>query len=671
MDLLDRTSLFVSGAPGSGKSIFCRWAAWLACNGSMPEYLVDSDKDYVEKFPKSFERKLPVLLPLREFWSCLPAEPNRRKISCIELESALSRWMDKSRFGGLGWSDFKPHLKNGSAFLLLDGLDEVPLASGDENNCFCPREMLISGLIDAIPIWIGNKNKILLTSRPYGIDEAETKALGILQAPIEELSEPMQRLLIRRWFNILAVSVQQGEETARGMVEHMEGREELGPLSSNPMLLTAMCIVYHEGKRLPHDKSDLYSRTVDKVLYNRYPNEPKIIEPVRMRLSVLAYGMHTGTGLGEERTTPQAEASYAEIDRILESYKGESRFSEPGFLNIVETREALLSRSGLLLPRDNKRASFYHFSFQEYLAAQRLLDIEGTNTFDAVSIRAVQPEWRNTLSFAFSSMLGNPSSRTRAQNMLERLIKEITTGSPLGLQVLAADCIGIVLGKGSHPAQDLTAKFQSICLKAIKREVPVWERMTFGLMLGQLGDPRIITDLRQLEAYVEIPAGEYIIGDDKRRYKLKRPFLLARYPVTNAQYRLFFEEKGYEDLMWWSEEGEKWLKEEQVSEPRYWRNSRWNGTNQPVVGICFWEAEAFCNWAGGRLPTEQEWESAARGPEGLEYPWGNEWGDGIANSDESGLGVTSPIGIFPKSTSKFFGLEDMAGNVWEWTNSLL
>ena len=83
------------------------------------------------------------------------------------------------------------------------------------------------------------------------------------------------------------------------MLDHVREREWLEPLTGNPMLLTAMCIVYDEGKRLPQDKYDLYARIVDNVLHNRYADDPTEIDLVRNRLSVIAHGMHTGAGLGE------------------------------------------------------------------------------------------------------------------------------------------------------------------------------------------------------------------------------------------------------------------------------------------------------------------------------------------------------------------------------------
>ena len=83
-----------------------------------------------------------------------------------------------------------------------------------------------------------------------------------------------------------------------------------------------------------------------------------------------------------------------------------------------------------------------------------------------------------------------------------------------------------------------------------------------------------------------------------------------------------------------------------------------------------WEAAACCAWAGGRLPREEEWIAAALGPHGFQYPWGNNWEDGICNTKEAGLGVTSPVGLFPRARHTELGIEDLFGNLWEWCGSL-
>ncbi len=212
--------------------------------------------------------------------------------------------------------------------------------------------------------------------------------------------------------------------------------------------------------------------------------------------------------------------------------------------------------------------------------------------------------------------------------------------------------------------------------------------------------------------------------DEKPRHRLYLPeFWIARYPVTNAQYAAFVDAGGYDTERYWTPEGWAWrqgappdftaiethpdkdfvreykewvLGRKDRTRPYWWGDPKWGAANRPVVGVSWYEAMAYCAWleeqlqvaglrlevegqaelldlGGGEwqvaLPSEAEWEKAARGVEGRRYPWGQEITPDHANYDETGLGQTSPVGMFPRGQTLETGLLDMAGNVWEWTRS--
>ena len=155
--------------------------------------------------------------------------------------------------------------------------------------------------------------------------------------------------------------------------------------------------------------------------------------------------------------------------------------------------------------------------------------------------------------------------------------------------------------------------------------------------------------------YAWVPPGEFILGGEGglevQIARLDEGFFAARTPVTHAQYARFVAETG-------------------CKPPGHWDGRRPPAglADHPVVNVSWHDAVAYARWAGGRLPTGQEWEKAARGYDGRAYPWG-EWAEDRCNSEEAGIGETSPVGRFSPAGDSPYGLQDAAGNVWEWTDS--
>jgi len=187
--------------------------------------------------------------------------------------------------------------------------------------------------------------------------------------------------------------------------------------------------------------------------------------------------------------------------------------------------------------------------------------------------------------------------------------------------------------------------------------------------------------------WCEVPAGEFIMGgvpswdgepQIEHTVNLRYDYKAAKYPITNAQYRLFVEAGGYNKRQYWTVLGWKWKEENKRTAPHNY-GEPFNLPNHPVVGVSWYEAVAYCHWLTEdlrergelaqdwqiRLPTEAEWEKAARGTDGRKYTWGNELDSNKANYSGTKVGSTSAVGFFLQGQSPY-GCQDMAGNVWEW-----
>ena len=191
--------------------------------------------------------------------------------------------------------------------------------------------------------------------------------------------------------------------------------------------------------------------------------------------------------------------------------------------------------------------------------------------------------------------------------------------------------------------------------------------------------------------WCEVAAGEFVMGSDaisegeKPRHLLNLgySYKAAKYPLTNVQYGLFIAADGYTTRRYWTEAGWEWQEKNQRTSA-YDFGEPFNLSNYPIVGVSWYEAVAYCHWLTEvmrglgklaedwviRLPTEAEWEKAARGIDGREYPWGEEFDPNKANGEATGVQSTCAVGLFPQGVSPH-GCHDMAGNILEWTTTQL
>jgi gamma-glutamyl hercynylcysteine S-oxide synthase len=191
---------------------------------------------------------------------------------------------------------------------------------------------------------------------------------------------------------------------------------------------------------------------------------------------------------------------------------------------------------------------------------------------------------------------------------------------------------------------------------------------------------------------VEVPGARFLLGatrdepfvfdNEKWAHPIDvAPFRMARAPVTNEEFAEFVEAGGYGEERHWSAAGWRWRTESGAQHPVYWRRAAGGGwllrrfaktvplpPHEPVMHVCWFEAEAYCRWVGRRLPTEAEWELAASTPDKRRFPWGNDPADASRANLDGSAGGPVDVACYAEGDSAY-GCRQMSGNVWEWTAS--
>jgi formylglycine-generating enzyme required for sulfatase activity/energy-coupling factor transporter ATP-binding protein EcfA2 len=680
--LRDKTRVVVLGDPGSGKSTMLKYLALrLARDNAAP---------------------LPILLPLNAYARAL-----RHKE--LNLQAYLSEYFATRAEGVASLTPlFKEAIEAGRAIILLDGLDEV------QENRFALVQKVESFAHDVVQ----RGNRVLVTSRIVGYRDAPLSTSDWSLYTLLDFTPEAVRTFVEKWCLAFEKStvgdtpeaVAAAKVEKEGLLAAIEANPGVARLASNPLLLTIVALIKRQGVELPRSRIKLYDRYLETLIeaWNRASALDKTPGRISMdyeaTLEVLG---PLALRVREENPTAGLVSARQLQDWLTEHYTGEQWGLKPGPAR-EKAREFLDSvryYSNLLVERGEGQYGFIHLTFEEALAAYGLVSegqIDRQRTLTRIQEHLTDPAWRETilLSVGVAGLINRQPlvAGEIARSILKMQCDEKHQGYNI---LLAGACLEDVgeSGLGKVAANEI----QNALMEAMQnRSLHPAVQRDAGFSLARTG--WVPNDL---DEWVPIPAGEFLYGDDKRRMKIEQDFAIQKYPVTNLQFRRFMDDNGYDREELWSRDGwawrtgtydtqttdedyKRWLANrppEKRHEPYFWRDPKWNNLLAPVVGVTWFEAEAYANWlteklgCETRLPTEYEWERAARGIEGREYAWGNTFdrnkvncaafwkqddnADWAFDMDEAG---TSSVVQFKKGNTPD-GIRDLSGNVWEWTNS--
>ncbi len=748
LELLNRhPHMVLLGDPGSGKSTFVNFLA--ICHAGeglgkgninlklLTRPLPDEEgEDQKEPQPWNHGFLLPVRVILRDFAARGLAE----REGCA---SDLWQFIEAD-LKGAELSDFAPYLAwellNKGGLILLDGLDEVPEA---ENRRFRIKKA-VQDFISIFP-----KCRVLVTSRTYAYQKQEWRISGLFEAVLAPFSKGQILRFIDRWYDHITQIRGWRAEDGKGKAELLKGAvsgsQRLRELAERPLLLTLMASLHAwSGGKLPEKREELYAKTVD-LLLDRWESEKIIrdhlgniisMEPslaeflkadrdrIRELLNELAYEVH-GSQLELQGTADISEKDL--VYGLVEVSDSKTPIDHRELIRFLR------DRAGLLVPRGVKVYTFPHRTFQEYLAACHLTDLDYPDQVAELA-RNDPDRWREVALLAGAKAAAGASANIWA--LAEACCYKEPDDPECGLaDTWGALFAGQALVESARldkvtprnlPKLERIRKWQVRILEGDR--LPAFERALAGRHLAVLGDSRkSVMSLAQME-FCFVPGGGFHMGsNDSDREKpphlnehLQEDYWLSRHPVTNAQFVAFVEAGGYAEGKYWVEAEKEGFWKEGKFKGKYESNFRdrpndfgspFNFPNHPVVGVTWYEALAFTRWLTEQwrnqgiigedrivcLPSEAEWEKAARG--GIEipekpviieassgswaergssrpnemaerkFPWGDEIDKEKANYSETGIGTTSAIGCFSTVESPY-GCLDLAGNVWEWTRSL-
>jgi len=489
----------------------------------------------------------------------------------------------------------------------------------------------------------------VVTTRP-GVHEGRATLEGFGLASIDDLDDQGIDGFLLQWCRWLKRGDESAAQTYYAELRPAVAVPAIRHLARNPLMLTSLAVLHFRRHRLPEQRVKLYEQILDwlaeqTVDKHREYRKDALLE----RFGILALGMQEWKG-GQKLAIGVDDAA-GMLTAGTGSLAPMRRFLEQAQID-----------SGIVTLRGGE-ITFWHRSFQEYLAARTMADLPDAKIPPHAREMLYSAEGREVLPLVAASMA--ESAKERLSLLFEDLTQHAVSQEQLDRKAHAAGVLGKMLAdvapfeyklSGSAATQytELRRAVEAIFQKGKARHIGLKTRVAAAEALDQASQERLHTP-GEPAYWKPIQAGTYTIGGDpdayqslpKKSVKLGG-FRIGRFPVTVWEYAKYLEETGAE------------------APPKWEEQSRHPGC--PVVRVTWRQAQDYCVWAGCMLPTEEQWEAAARGVGGRIFPWGKEEPDEYRANFAMKVGAPTPVGMFPDGDTPE-GVADMAGNVWEWTRS--